>query len=769
MRPGLLAALLLPILASHAYCGAAPLRADIVRTTHGVVHVKANDFRSLGFGLAYAYAQDNLCMFADALLTVRGERSMYFDPAQHATKSVNGEYGAALDFMDLSNEDSDFFFKAYLDRDALQAGYASGSNEVREYLDGYAAGYNRRLADLGGRFPIACAGARWVKPITPEDMYLVIAEKALHASGEVFANEILAASVDAGKKPGVPAASHPVAVQDKRELVSAQMGSNGLAVGKELSTDGRGLLLGNPHYPWTSTDRFYQAHLTVPGKYDAMGVILGGIPLVVIGFNKDLAWTHTVTTAAHFATVRLPLDPASASSTRYLMNGNGVDMVPRTVSIQRREKDGSLVTRSRTFYFTEVGVVIVKPEAGSGWTDREVTVLVDPNRNNTRLLEQWLGIGRASSVRALKHTLDTVVGLPWVNTIAADRHGDTLFADASVVPAVTASMFGAGCMINPVLLTFDGARAQCWWKNAIAAPDAGPWTIRSDYVANSNDSFWTTNAGARMGEGAAAYSPMYGKTGIAQKLRTRVSLVQIEERLAHTKKWAYSDLATLAFANRVHAAELILPAFLPYCAAQEDLTTACKALSQWDRRANSDSRGAVLFREFWNRAAATPGLWSRAFDATDPVHTPSGVAPEAMPDLAAALRSAQDKLVSLGIPLDAALGDYQQERRNGVTTRLHGAIGDIDGSYNSIHMQSALGKEGYGNVAWGTSYVQIVGFNATGPQAMGMLVYGQSVDPQSRYFADQIDVYARKSWPALPFHEAEVRSDPHYSRLRLQQ
>src|SRR5690606_17853261 len=87
-------------------------------------------------------------------------------------------------------------------------------------------------------------------------------------------------------------------------------GSNALAVGKDLSANGRGLLLGNPHYPWTTTDRFYQAHLTVPGRYDAMGVIIGGVPAVVIGFNRDVAWSHTVTFAYHFTTFRLALDRA---------------------------------------------------------------------------------------------------------------------------------------------------------------------------------------------------------------------------------------------------------------------------------------------------------------------------------------------------------------------------------------------------------------------------------------------------------------------------
>ena len=166
--------------------------AELVRTSNGIAHVRANDFLSLGYGLAYAYAQDNVCMFADSLLTARGERSLFFGPDAPATRRVAGEYGAASDFMDLKNEDSDFFFKGYLDIDQLKAGYAAASQEARDMLAGYAAGYNRYLKDNAGKYPAACNKAAWVRPITVEDMYLVVAEKALHASGEVFAKEIVA-------------------------------------------------------------------------------------------------------------------------------------------------------------------------------------------------------------------------------------------------------------------------------------------------------------------------------------------------------------------------------------------------------------------------------------------------------------------------------------------------------------------------------------------------------------------------------------------------
>ena len=109
------------------------------------MHVRANDFAGLGFGLAYAYAQDNVCMLADSLLTVRGERSRYFGGDALPTAGSDGEYSVIIDYLNLHNfnlrnEDSDFFFKAYLDPARLAAGYEQGGADAAALLAGYAAG-----------------------------------------------------------------------------------------------------------------------------------------------------------------------------------------------------------------------------------------------------------------------------------------------------------------------------------------------------------------------------------------------------------------------------------------------------------------------------------------------------------------------------------------------------------------------------------------------------------------------------------------------------
>ncbi len=157
------------------------------------------------------------------------------------------------------------------------------------------------------------------------------------------------------------------------------------------------------------------------------------------------------------------------------------------------------------------------------WTASAAYVLADPNRNNTRMLEQWLGIGKANNVQAIKASLDKTIGLPWVNTLAADRDGNVLYADASVVPHMGAQKFGNGCLLLQAALLFDGSRSSCGWgqdANApagIYSPANGPWAIRTDYVGNSNDSYWLNNPKALVERAGAArlFSAVWPRRGRA--------------------------------------------------------------------------------------------------------------------------------------------------------------------------------------------------------------------------------------------------------------
>ena len=69
-------------------------------------------------------------------------------------------------------------------------------------------------------------------------------------------------------------------------------------------------------------------------------------------------------------------------------------------------------------------------------------------------------------------------------------------------------------------------------ETGIFGSSSAPAQMRRDYVSNSNDSYWLTNSRHLLTGPGSGYSPLYGPVGVPQHLRTRLSFVQLDERLA---------------------------------------------------------------------------------------------------------------------------------------------------------------------------------------------------------------------------------------------
>jgi acyl-homoserine-lactone acylase len=765
---GVSAFALMALAASAA--GAATYKAEIARTQYGVPHITAADYGGVGFGQAYAFAEDNLCLLADKVVTVNGERSKYFGPDE-----VN-----VVSFAEARNLETDFFFKANLDIDNLRRNFAATSADYQALVRGYAAGYNRFLKDVApGQRPVACRDAAWVRPLSLDDMLRLNEERMIQASAGAWIRQINAAAPPAAPKP---VAANTVGLPLEPETLG--LGSNAWAFGRAATANGSGLLLGNPHFPWETTNRFYEAHLTVPGKLDVMGVTIGGAPGMSIGFNHDVAWSHTVSTDRHFTVFELALDPKDP--TAYLLDGKAVRMSRRTISVEVR---GEAQPRTRTVYATAYGPIVVVPQLGVAWTAKTAYALKDANRNNIRSGDAWLGIARAKSVGEIKAGIEKTLGIPWVNTIAADRNGDVLYADITATPNVSAEKMKACAPpsgMGPLAATariyvLDGARAACDWDVAAgtAAPglmpgSAMPAALRTDYVANSNDSYWLVNGSVRLPE----QPPIVGPTAIAQNLRTRSGLMEIAARLDGSdglpgKTIGPAEVEAMLYRNKTLAADLVLDDVARLCAATPtvtlasgqtvELAAACAVLAKWDRRMDEASVGPQLFIEFWKVAERTSGLWATPFDPADPIHTPRSLKtdPQSAAKIAQALGQAVGVLQAAGIPLDRPWGETQFVARGGAHIPVHGGEG-TDGVLNA--QQSRL-VPGQGYVPFhGSSYVQVVTFDAQGPVADAVLTYSQSTDPASAHYADQTLLHARKGWVRLPFHAADIAAEPGVTR-----
>ena len=75
----------------------------VTRDSAGVAHIVAKNFTALGYGEGYAFAQDNLCTFANDMVTVEGERSKYF-----GAEGLSVNYAAGVS---CTNLDSDLYWR----------------------------------------------------------------------------------------------------------------------------------------------------------------------------------------------------------------------------------------------------------------------------------------------------------------------------------------------------------------------------------------------------------------------------------------------------------------------------------------------------------------------------------------------------------------------------------------------------------------------------------------------------------------------------------
>src|SRR5689334_7567470 len=572
---------------------------QISRTANGIAHIVAADPEMLAYGIAYAHAQDNVCQTAEGLVTVRGERGEYFGAR------TMGQLG----LRELPNERIDLFIKAFVDDDAVARAVAQSSPEANAMAHGYVAGYNRYLAEHIGQLPAACAGKAWVKPMTLAEYRRGSEIAAIQLGMSLFADAILGARPPSVKTGTVQVPVVTLAVADL-DAQAQPVSSNAWAFGRDVTFDGRGLLLGNPHFPWKGVNRFWEMHVTIPGSLDVMGVTIGSFPAVVIGFNKDVAWSHTVSTGKRFTLHQLAL--VDGDPTSYLVDGRAEKMTAREIGGVR-------------LWSTRYGPVIRAPRMGLDWTDKVAFALQDANRGNARGLDQWLHYGRARSVADMREALRSL-GTPWVNTIAADRHGEVLYADASVVPDVDAAQLerctpvGVAQRLRTAgMIVLDGSRSDCDWRRDPTSPVPGitpierlPVAVRGDWVMNSNDSFLYTNP-AQHFEGI---SPMVG-TARVESPRTRSSLLEIPAMLVAGPggKATPEGIERQLFADHNLLGEQVLPDLLAACANLNDAMTdaaalreGCAALRAWDHTDSVESRGAHLFREFWRQAQSIPNV-----------------------------------------------------------------------------------------------------------------------------------------------------------------
>ncbi|EDM49623.1 penicillin acylase family protein [Marinobacter algicola] len=715
--------------------------ATIRRTTNGVPHVKADNLASVAFGAGYAQTQDNVCLLAEAIVKARSERAKYFGPGPGDINIIN-----------------DFSYKAQKILSGAEEEYPNLSAETRAMIEGFTAGYNKYVNETApGDLPSECRDQPWVKEITPVDLFAHYRIVGQYASGALFATGAVFVAVPDGESPlPTPVASVTgtegkeqqndlkrmvanahIGASSQTDFQDIGLGSNAWGIGSNMSEQGKGALLANPHFPYTGHRRLYQVQLTVPGYLNTNGAGLLGTAIPLINFNENLAWSHTVTTSRRFTLYELTLKDGDDFT--YVKDGVEKPITSETYQVEVNTGGPTPLVLEKTFYFSEYGPMLAADAVTGGalpaWgANGTAYTYRDANAGTEKLLDTWLQMSRASNLDEFQAVFENCGTTFWTNTTYADDQGNAYYIDSSSVPNLSGAALavvdfkravnaGYNQLFNNGLTLLDGSKSRDDWVegkcNGLVPFEQRPQMVRKDWVQNSNDSYWSTNPDQFL----TGFSPLFGSEETPLNPRTRIGISMLQNPMdagfadrapaGQDGKFGAIDLIEVIYNNRTWYTDMFLAELRSRCTTigatpvnlsaggTRTVNTACDVLQSWDGVYDTDSIGAHVFRVFIANYREDFGTdLTVPFDAADPVATPStpsasnaGTADDTM---LIALADGLEALDSVNIAYDSPLGDVQYYQPTGgvppggTPTTLgnpfpwHGGDGSIDGAFNAI-------------------------------------------------------------------------------------
>ena len=734
---------------------------EILWTEHGIPHVTAADYHGLGLGYGYAVAHDRLCAIADHYITLRGERSRWY-----------GADGKAMaGFVPTTNLNADLFFRIQLSGEVLRLAASRLRPDTRALVRGYAAGINRYVSEMPAAQRRTLCEGKPVPTVTEDDILraelaIGITKKAFHVALYAMSSASAWKSKTADGNADSDAAVR-TALATYNDLVKGQ-GSNAWAYGGDVVPNGGAIVVANPHSPWMHRHwhSFHVTHLTIPGKIDVAGAAFSGLPVPMIGFNDHVAWGLT---SAH-SWYMLQVMNVQESGTRptYVMDGKRKPLALRRVGIEALEQDGTLSTQTFEVPFSELGPVYRLPALPSQGRPAGWYAVTAPSDANARALDQFLAAGRAGNVGELVEAIEDNRGRG-VHVIAGDRHGDIALVEAGPVLDLSDTRLAECRYPDPsaAFYVLDGSKRACAAQQRDGTPSLAPsarypGAVTRRIIQSTNNSYKHSVYGRAMPEYPVLFgdedpfvptstSGSFGDRGRDRNMRIVMSTRRMGE-ISADGVVTPAEAMEVMFDNRNFAAEEWLDQILSVCAPaalSPEAARGCAALAAWDRKNNSESRGALLFHQLWLRIARMDAVVPPRNPDDLTVKEPLSITAENRAGVLAAIEDTVKELETLGFVADTPWGSAFFADTPGGRIPLHG--GSMrQGVLNAMDVLP-LTKEGFPGVAAGAAYLHRVRWENGELIADVLLAYGQTGEPASRDREAQVRLFSGKQLYRMPF------------------
>lgn len=376
---------------------------QILRDARGIPHIRAQSERDLFFAQGYVEAQDRgfqmdllrryvdgelaeilgpVALAADTSARAFPVRALVAKQWEHLTPAQQSNYTAFADGVNaaFAREPRAVEFrllmyqpKPWTAQDSLAVGFAT----VLDLADGW-----NEIADRVGR-SIALTDPCYDAPTTGG--FAQVADPKTCTAKTAFAPMF----------------------DDRREPI----GSNDWAAGADKSTSNRALVANDPHLKLRIPGPWYMVDLKAPGIHVA-GVVLAGIPGVILGHNDNIAWgsTNGTTTAMSLFEMPAKLDASNYQNETFHVRF-GADRIQRYY-------------RTPTEFSENIHIGSVKKTVLVRW--QAYTNPISP-------IGAFDLLDRARNVREAINALRTYTG-PTQNFVIGDRAGNVAYHLAGPVP-----------------------------------------------------------------------------------------------------------------------------------------------------------------------------------------------------------------------------------------------------------------------------------------------------------------------------------------------
>ncbi|MGD1095063.1 MAG: penicillin acylase family protein [Bryobacteraceae bacterium] len=504
----------------------------------------------------------------------------------------------------------------------------------------------------------------------------------------------------------------------KRAAVDVH-GSNEWAIAPSHSANGHSMLLSNSHLEWADMHTYFEVQLTAPGV-TSYGAVWVGVPVLRQCFTDYLGWTQTTNNPNGADLYRLTLKDGG-----YVLDGKVRQFEVSKQNIRVRGKDGTMRDEPLTIRKSEHGPLVVDHD-GTAIALR-VAALDRP-----RLFEQFWKMGLAHNFEQFQDAV-RMQQLPLFNTAYADRDGHIMYLYNAAVPVRPQGDYQFWGGVVP------GDRSDLIWSYSKIVPyDQLPKVIDppTGWVQNSNDAPWTS--AYPMILDSSKFPPYLAPpTGITTRAQRGI------RTLSPPKEMTFEDVKAGKLSTHVETADQFCDDLI---AAARKLGTdrakkAAEVLAKWDRAADNDSDGTLLFYRFLLGAGNgfhSIGGYAIASDEHRPLDTPRGFADPA-------------KAVAV---LDMVAADIEKQYGSlhvkwGDVLRLRRGSSDLPGN-GAPSMMGAIRTVDFGPFVngktqgeRGDTYFAVIEFS-TPVHAEALLGYGNWSKVGSKHVDDQLPLFSKK-------------------------